>query len=173
MHNTGELPRDPLAAGPFRLVPLAADHWKLEQQLSRCADVVTWTFYPTELNETQARERIIRSQQAAAAGQAARYAVERNGTALGTAGIKNTEDAPEIFYALLPAGRGQGAAAAAAVALSDWALDHDAPYVALWTLPGNRASERVAQRAGFLSADADHSDQGDFDGPRLWTRFRP
>ncbi len=171
MNNRVEIPHDPLAAGPFRLVPLTMSHWKLEHQLSRCTDVAAWTLYPPELNETQARERVIRSQQAAGAGQAARYAVERNGTALGTAGIKNTEDAPEIFYALLPAGRGRGAATAAAVALSDWALDHDAPYVALWTLPGNSASARVAQRAGFFSAEGDHSNQGDFEGPRLWTRF--
>lgn len=165
-----ELPPQGIDAGAFRLVPLGHEHWRLEQQLSDVADVVTWTFYPPGLDEAQARGRILRTQTQAAAGTAARFAVVRRGAALGTAGVKIGDHAPEIFYALLPSGRRQGAATAAVVALSDWVLDHGAPYAALWTLPGNAASERVAERAGFFCADSG-ADAGPDAGPRLWTRF--
>ncbi|MCZ2402431.1 GNAT family N-acetyltransferase [Paenarthrobacter sp. Z7-10] len=189
------LPPSTLAAGYFLLRRIKPGDEGLEQSLSRCPDVVTWTYYPPNLSADQARERVLRTQARAAEGTAARYVVELDGHPLGTAGIKNSDDAPEIFYALLPHGRGQGAATAAAAALSDWALDAGAPYVALWTLVGNAASERVARRAGFYcvdvasadscSADSSWSDSSSADlggpdpdspvqdsGPRLWTRFR-
>ncbi|MDJ0357223.1 GNAT family N-acetyltransferase [Paenarthrobacter sp. PH39-S1] len=152
---------------------------QLEQALSECADVVTWTYYPAHLTMEQAQARVVRAQESAAAGISARYVLERNGTAVGTAGLKNSDDAPEIFYALLPAGRGQGTATAAVNSLTAWALSAGAPYVALWTQIGNHASERVAERTGFRCADVRRADAGtaipaeagNFPGPRLWTRF--
>ncbi len=174
------LPPPALAAGRFLLRRIGPGDESLERALSDCDDVVAWTFYPPALSGEQARERIVRSQSQSTDGHAARYVVELDGAALGTAGIKNTDDAPEIFYALLPAGRGRGAATAAAAALSGWALESGAPYAALWTLPGNTASERVAARAGFFCADFADGDgshgigPGDVlapAGPRLWTRF--
>ncbi|MBG0741261.1 GNAT family N-acetyltransferase [Paeniglutamicibacter antarcticus] len=186
-----QLPPAVLATGPVRLRRLGGvdtqgvdaqleQDAQMEQALSACADVVTWTFYPAHLTHEQACARIVRARESAAAGISARYVLERNGAVAGTAGIKNSDDAPEIFYALLPAGRGQGTATAVVNVLAGWALSAGAPYVALWTQDGNRPSERVAERAGFFCADvpaADASnavsavDTGAFPGPRLWTRF--
>lgn len=191
------LPPTTLVAGPFLLRRIGPGDEALERALSRCEDVVTWTYYPPDLPPVQARQRILRAQGRAAEGLSARYVVELDSQPLGTAGIKNADDAPEIFYALLPSGRGQGAATAAATVLSGWALDAGAPYAALWTLAGNTASERVARRAGFTCAKDDSADddsaagrRADADvpggdgtdagyadaaeilaGPRLWTRF--
>ncbi len=168
-----ELPPPVLDAGPVRLLRIGAADAALERALSCCEDVVAWTFYPPRLTEEQASRRIRRAQESAAVGESARYVLEVQGDAVGTVGIKNTADAPEIFYALLPSGRGRGTATSAVLALACWALSAGAPYAALWTQAGNRASERVAERAGFFCADplADDTAQPDFPGPRLWTRF--
>lgn len=64
-------------------------------------------------------------------------------------------EVPEVVYALLPAARGRGVATEAATCLSDWLLDHGRPVVALITVEGNVASERVA--AGPASSSARRS----------------
>ncbi len=184
-HVQIQLPPTVLTAGPVRLRLLGSADTRLtdaqlEQALSACPDVVTWTYYPAHLSHEQACTRIVRAGESAAAGISARYVLERNGAVVGTAGIKNSDDAPEIFYALLPTGRGKGTATAAVNVLTSWALKAGAPYVALWTQDGNHASERVAERAGFRCADLLNADAGNaigaadvevFPGPRLWTRF--
>lgn len=59
---------------------------------------------------------------------------------------------PEVFYAVVAQARGKGAATDAARALANWALDVGYDTVALVTVAGNVASERVARNAGFLPA---------------------
>jgi RimJ/RimL family protein N-acetyltransferase len=110
--------------------------------------VVRWTSHPAGLDEAAARARVERSRGNAVVR---RYAIVLNGQGVGLAGIAVRDD-PEIFYALLPAGRGRGAATAAARALADWALEAGARRVMLLTIPGNAASEAVARRAGFAEA---------------------
>jgi RimJ/RimL family protein N-acetyltransferase len=141
-------PALPSAVGELRA--LAADDWRLDQALSRDPDVVRWTLHPADLGEEAARARVGRSRANAAAGRGRRYAIVLDGQAVGLAGIAAADDGdPEVFYALLPAGRRQGAATAAARALADWALNAGARRVLLLTIPGNTASEAVARRAGF------------------------
>ncbi len=80
-------------------------------------------------------------------------------------------DLPEVFYALLPQGRGRGAATVAAVALSDWALSLGLAPVLLFTMIGNTTSEAVAARAGFTFAGQDVLDhRGQPAAMRRWTR---
>ncbi len=68
----------------------------------------------------------------------------------GTCGLgRLQEEAPEVFYALTPWGRGRGAATWAVLALVGWAVDHGRPRVRLRIIDGNVASEKVAARAGF------------------------
>ena len=139
-----------LPAGAWQLRAIADDDRALEQELSRDDEVVRWTFYPPGMSDERAAERIRRTRERAAQGQGARYVVLGGPDAAGTAGIAlGNGDRPEVFYALLPRGRGRGAATAAARALSDWALGTGLPAVWLLTLPGNVASEAVAERAGF------------------------
>lgn len=144
-----------MLTGAVRLRAINIDDWSLEYQLSRDPDVVMWTYYPSGMDEGQSRRRIAEAQARADAGLAKRYViVDQAGDALGTCGIgKLRTDVPEIFYALLPTARGRGAATEATKLLATWALAHDYSKVALETVEGNTASERVARRAGFSPVD--------------------
>lgn len=141
---------------------LADADWRLEWRLSRDPDVVRWTYYPPEMSEQSARQRIRRTRQRADARLAARYAVlDPDHGAIGTAGIASDDDSndAEVFYALLPHGRHRGAATAAARALTEWALSTGVNRVLLLTIPGNAASEAVARRAGFARDGEETRDQ--------------
>lgn len=89
--------------------------------------------------------------QGAAARLGGRYIVHGpTGSVAGNAGIAmNGQLMPEVFYALLPAARGQGLATAATCQLTEWALRAGHETVALKTIVGNTASEAVARRSGF------------------------
>ncbi|MFC8731361.1 GNAT family N-acetyltransferase [Luteimicrobium sp. NPDC057192] len=144
------LPGDP----PARLRVLTPDDWRLEVALSRTPDVPRWTYYPPGLPDDAARLRVARSLDRARDGLAYRYVVVgADEEALGSVGTTIPEGVPEVFYALLPAGRGRGLATRAVVALADWALAGGHDEVRLYTLEGNEASEAVARRAGFVAAD--------------------
>lgn len=139
----------------LRLIGL--DDWPVEVALAAQPDVVRWTRYPPELDEAGARARIRDRIDWALARKGGRYIViDPAGAIAGNAGIAmNDQQTPEIFYALLPSGRGRGLAAAAARQLSDWALNAGHGVVALKTVTGNAASELVARRAGFHPVGAE------------------
>ncbi|MCQ1987175.1 GNAT family N-acetyltransferase [Arthrobacter sp. zg-Y844] len=141
---------DTLQVGRFTLHILTAADWRLEQALSRDGDVIRWTLFPPDLSEDRARYRMSRAAEARGESLLARYSLREGKEVLGTAGISSTVDGtPELMYALLPSGRGRGAATAATRGLSDWALASGIPKVALRTIYGNSLSEAVARRAGF------------------------
>jgi RimJ/RimL family protein N-acetyltransferase len=145
---------DELTAGGWRLRALTDSDWPLEVSLSRDPEIVRWTMYQPDVDEVQARERIARTRQWVEQRHGSRYAiVGPGGEAVGVAGIalgNPSEEHPGVFYAVLPHGRGRGAATAAARALGDWALGVGYDRVLLFTIVGNAASERVAERAGFV-----------------------
>ncbi|KQV77578.1 hypothetical protein ASC64_01670 [Nocardioides sp. Root122] len=136
------------------------DDWRLEQQLSRCAEVVRWTSYPADLSEVEARSRVARQQERARQGATQRYAIWEDDVAHGTCGLGSLGQAvPEAMYALLPTARGRGIATACVKALLDWAAGHDRPAVTIVTVDGNAASAAVARRAGFdlwQTVEGDH-----------------
>ncbi len=167
-------PPDRIDTSVGRLRALTVDDWPVEQALSRDPDVFRWTLYPAELDDEGARSRAERGVLRAQVGDAQRYVVLADETPIGTAGIFVAEDGtPEIFYALLPDGRGRGAATAAAVALSDWAFSVGARTARLWTIVGNSASEAVAARAGFVQAgDEIHLQRGEPKRMKRWIRAR-
>ncbi|MCC3301789.1 GNAT family N-acetyltransferase [Arthrobacter sp. zg-Y895] len=141
---------DTIQVGRFTLHILTAADWRLEQALSRDGDVIRWTLFPPDLSEDRARYRMSRAAEARGESLLARYSLREGKEVLGTAGISSTVDGtPELMYALLPSGRGRGAATAATRGLSDWALASGIPQVALRTIYGNSLSEAVARRAGF------------------------
>ena len=162
--------------GAVTLRALVDDDWPLEQELSSDPEVVRWTFYPADLTEEHARERIARGAEASLKRRAQRYVVlGPDGEPLGTCGLGALgTEAAEIFYALLPRARGRGAATEATRLLSDWVLSAGYRFVVVVTVEGNVASEAVADRAGFTVAD-DH--EGEHRGRpvtlRRWVRYRP
>lgn len=136
------------------------DDWVLERDLSRCPDIPPWTLYPADLDEEQAKERVSRAQRWAEGRQGARYTIsDATDEVLGTAGIGLADGIPEVFYALLPAARGRGAATEAVRVLTAWAHGLGYRRVRLLTLPGNDASESVARRAGFHRAGVETGEQ--------------
>ncbi|MCC3271788.1 GNAT family N-acetyltransferase [Arthrobacter zhangbolii] len=165
---------DSLQLGRFTLRILTASDWHLEQELSRDEDVIRWTLFPAYLSADNARRRVERAAAARRENLLARYALCDGDQVLGTAGISSTvHDTPEIMYALLPAGRGRGAATAAARGLSDWALAGGFPTVVLRTIVGNVQSEAVARRAGFRPIRTERQSQRRHPVEMLfWTRSR-
>ena len=152
------LPLDRTAGAVLRL--LGEEDWALEQKLSEVPDIPRWTLYPPRMSETQARRRSQLNRERAVVGSAARYVVEVDEKPLGTAGIAFPERGPEVFYALLPVGRGAGLATEAVRALTQWAVESGHPVVRLHTMEGNHASENVAKRAGYTRAGQDTDDDG-------------
>jgi len=136
---------------PARLRALEPGDWRLEQVLSRTSDVPRWTYYPPDLSDDDAWRRVERSLDRARDGLAYRYAVVLgpDEEVVGSVGTTIPDGVPEVFYALLPTGRGRGLATRAVVALAGWALEAGHDEVRLYTLEGNAASEAVAVRAGF------------------------
>ncbi|WP_348789413.1 GNAT family N-acetyltransferase [Leifsonia sp. NPDC080035] len=132
-----------------RLRRLEEDDWPIELALARTEDVPRWTMYPADLDEDGARLRAARNVRAADGGHGIRYVIEQDGRALGTAGFGRSDEGFELFYALLPEGRGRGLVTAAVEAMVGWLREQGEPLVRLSTLDGNAASEAVAERSGF------------------------
>jgi len=89
---------------------------------------------------------------------------------LGEVGLRNVTAGPrraEIGWWTAPAHRGRGLAAAAVRLLAGWALSPGGGFVQVWARidPGNRASARVAERAGFVLL-------GSRGGAQVWSRAR-
>ena len=143
-----ELPGELVLPGA-RLRALQEDDWPLDHALSRVVDVPQWTYYPADVDEQEARDRVGRNLAQRAEGRGGRFVVERSGEALGTIGLGLRNDGPHLYYAFLPAGRGLGLATEAVRALTRWALEHGADVVNARTMVGNTASERVLERASF------------------------
>lgn len=132
-----------------RVRALREDDWQLEQALSRVPDVPPWTYYPADLTPEDARGRVAHSIALRAQRRGARFAVEREGVAVGMVGLELRTEVPSVYYAFLPAGRGRGLATEAVRAVARWVLDQGAPEVRASTRLDNVASERVLERAAF------------------------
>ena len=140
---------------PWQLRLIALADWPLEAAMSQDPDVVRWTFYPCEASEAVARDWVGTSVARAAAGEGYRYTITGPDGPVGVVGIvaEGERGHPEVFYALLAEGRGQGAATTAVACVTDWLLSQQGVRrVDLVTVTGNGASERVAARCGFALA---------------------
>lgn len=95
------------------------------------------------------------------------WAVEMDGTLIGNAGFQRFErgidpplDAPEAGWALTADKWGMGLATEAVEAMMAWADARGWPKVVAIIDPGNAASVRVAEKAGFaFQREATHRDQ--------------
>jgi RimJ/RimL family protein N-acetyltransferase len=163
-----------LRAHPFILRAVTDEDWLLEHQLSRDAEVVRWTSYPSEMTETEARARITRQQERARRGVTQRYTIWDGDTRLGTCGLGSLDQAsPEAMYAVLPAARGRGIARTALCALTGWAGTNGRPAVTLVTVEGNAASAAVARRAGFSIVETFEGQHRDTASTLHRWRWRP
>lgn len=161
-----------LAVG-VRLRAVREEDWVVDWALSRDPAVMVGTTLPYRLSESQARQRVARAIERRAAGESARFAVEQNGELIGLAGVAARPDGDvEVYYALLPAGRGRGIAAAAAHQLADWAHAAGVARVVLVTYPANEASQHTARRAGFVPIGRERGRDDDETSVILW-RYRP
>lgn len=144
------LPTRGIAGSGFLLRVLKRCDWSVYYDLSRDPTVVARTTFPRLLTQEQARQRAARAVQRCNDARSARYVIEQAGAAVGIAGLSARPDGDvEVYYALLPAGRGRGIAARAARLLAEWATDAGARRVVLVTFPDNVSSRRTATRAGF------------------------
>jgi precorrin-6B C5,15-methyltransferase / cobalt-precorrin-6B C5,C15-methyltransferase len=82
------------------------------------------------------------------------FAIESAGRLAGAIDLKHvnwTDKVAEVGYWVAPWARGRGVASEATRALSQWAIrDHGFERVELLAATGNVASQRVAQKAGFV-----------------------
>ncbi len=144
-------PPDALAVNAIRLRALQVGDWSMDYHLSRDPAVLAGTTFPPRLTEGEARRRVVRAVQGRAEGRCARWVIELDGDAVGIAGASARRDCGvEVYYALLPAGRGRGVATQAARLLAGWATGAGASRVVLVTFPENGASRSTAGRAGFV-----------------------
>ena len=175
------MPRSLLAAPPGTLADdgvvlraMTAEDWTLEQALSRDPEVIRWTTHPPHLDEATARQRMAEVADRARRWIGQRYAVSTpDGEAVGMAAL-TVERSPEpaVGYALLPAGRGRGMAAASVRLMTDWLLSVGHPCVRLGMLPDNAASAGVAARAGYrdLGVESSVRPDGSVAQVRWWER---
>ncbi|MGY1839050.1 MULTISPECIES: GNAT family N-acetyltransferase [unclassified Modestobacter] len=157
---------------------MTAADWTLEQALSRDPEIIRWTTHPPDLDEATARQRMADVADRARRRLGQRYAVcplegEAVGEAVGMAAL-TVERSPEpsVGYALLPAGRGRGLAAASVRLMTDWLLSVGHPRVQLGMLPDNEASAAVAARAGYhdLGIESAPRPDGSVAQVRWWER---
>ena len=172
------LPEPPteLSKRPWQLRLVGLADWPLEAAMSQDPDVVRWTFYPSEASEAVARDWVRTSMAHAAAGDGYRDTITGPAGPVGVAGIvaEGERGHPEVFYALLAEGRGQGAATTAVACLTEWLLSQSrVGRVDLVTVAGNGASERVAARCGYaLTGEAPGEHRGETVLLRTWSVTR-
>jgi RimJ/RimL family protein N-acetyltransferase len=148
------LPDPPLADGDVALRP-----WKrgdVEAVTAACQDpeIPRWTVVPKQYTERHARDFIAGTAADQAAGRELALAiVDRDDRVLGAVGVTNFDWADhrcEIGYWVAAEARRRGIGARAARLLARWAVGTlGMERVELLAHPGNDASQRLAERAGF------------------------
>jgi [ribosomal protein S5]-alanine N-acetyltransferase len=149
------VPDPPLAAGGIALRRLEPGDvaWITaacsDRELSRYIPAIPYPYA-----EADARAFIERAARAWAEGSAATFVISKpDGTGLGTIGLHlaaGDTGLAEVGYWLARKARGRGAATIAVQLVSRWAFAVvGVDRLSLQTAPGNLASQRVAERAGF------------------------
>ena len=109
-----------LEAGPFRLRSMDENDWATEIALSEDPEVLRWTHYRPGMTEEIARARLRRAASSSIILDTDRYVILDGEMTIGVAGIfMNDGETPEIYFALVPAGRRRGAATLATKSLSE------------------------------------------------------
>jgi len=141
---------------------------RLLASASHDAEIVRWTFIPPNLDRANAAALAERWLSRTDEGRLRPYVISAPPAdrAMGLVGLALQDPADawlaDIFYWLLPEGRGRGLATHAVRLLLNWGFEESGVHrVALYTKEGNIASERVAERCGFRYTGTVERQQGD------------
>lgn len=150
-----EPPEPPLADEAIRLVPMARGHEAGVEAMLEDEDVRNNTRVPSEPPAGFARTWVDAYRDAWRDGTRAGFAIEsHDGEFLGLAMVVEIDwegRQGEIGYVLTPAARGRGAATRAVRLLTDWSFGElGLERLELLIDAANAASERVAERAGYV-----------------------
>jgi RimJ/RimL family protein N-acetyltransferase len=121
----------------------------------RDPEIPRWTFMAEGLTVPQAREWIDRAHDMTVRARAVRLAIvdANDGTFLGQIGVGRLDwehQRGEVFYWLAAPARGRGVAAAAVRIVTPWAFEVlNLARIEIIVDPGNDASQRVAEAAGY------------------------
>ncbi|WP_055483467.1 GNAT family N-acetyltransferase [Sphaerimonospora mesophila] len=179
----GGHPGGALTDGVVRLTPLAAadaDDW---HALTNVPDVVRYRVPPQPIERAEARERCRYAGHRWLAGQQADMVIRDAETGAFAGDIQLANIIPPlgqamVGYSLHPGFRGRGLVTRAVRLLVEWAFaDTSLGRIVAGTDPGNTASHRVLERAGFTR---EHLAKGLLPGPDgtrvddlQWVRLRP
>jgi RimJ/RimL family protein N-acetyltransferase len=145
----------PLTDGAIALRPFTPADGDAVAHACADPDIPRWTFMPEGLTPEQACEWIERAHEQHHRGRAIRLAIVDpvTGAFLGQVGIGHLDwdqQVGEIFYWVAAPARGRGVARRAARLLADWGFATLAlARIEITVDPANRASQRVAEAAGF------------------------
>lgn len=148
-------PDPPLAGGHIRLRWLCEDDAPAVVAACRDPEIPRWTYMEHGLTRRRAAGWIERSIRLRAEGSGARFAIvgADDGRFLGQVGLSIDwlRVTGETFYWVAAPARRRGAAATALGLVSRWALGPlGLERLELLADPRNRASQRVAERAGYV-----------------------
>ncbi len=147
-----ELPEDPtIDAGGVKLRRLRAADAAALAAIRDDPLSVQWS-HPGGCTLAEAEAAIAEADEQWRAGVAAELALEEDGVVVGSIYVRFYDPTrASVALDVAPASRGRGVATRAVAAACDWAFGTFEPLVRieLWALPGNEASLRVAERAGF------------------------
>lgn len=147
------LPDPPLAEGELVLLPVAEEHVAAVTAACQDPEIPRWTLVPSPYSEADARGWVELAGSARKAGSGLHFVVADSGDGrlLGAIGVDAwVWPVCRIGYWVAREARGAGVATRALVLLSRWVLrEHPIPRLELVTDPGNLASQRVAEKAGF------------------------
>jgi RimJ/RimL family protein N-acetyltransferase/nitrite reductase/ring-hydroxylating ferredoxin subunit len=148
-------PNPPLSDGVVTLRPFKAEDAAAITVACQDPEIQRWVpILPVPYTENDARGFIILTLQAWHDGTGYEFAIADAATDryLGSCGLHRDHGGSRLAvgYLVAPEARGRGTATRALRLLTRWAGDQlPGERFALWTLPGNVASQSVAQKAGF------------------------
>jgi RimJ/RimL family protein N-acetyltransferase/nitrite reductase/ring-hydroxylating ferredoxin subunit len=148
-------PDPPPTDGLIRLRPFRAEDAPAVAAACQDPEIGRWIpLIPVPYSESDARAFILMALQNWHEGTGYEFAIAdvEGDSYLGSVGVHAGVNARRwaIGYLVAPAARGRGIATRAVRLASRWAFEtFDVERLALWTLPGNVRSQRVAEKAGF------------------------
>jgi len=148
-------PDPPLSDGVVTLRPLRADDAAAIAAACQDPEIQRWIpIIPVPYTEIDARRFILMTLQAWHDGTSYEYAIADAATDIyvGSIGLHLGPNVRRhaVGYLVAPEARGRGVAVRALQLITRWGFaDLGIERLALWTLPGNVASQKVAEKAGF------------------------
>lgn len=169
-------PEPDLSDGVITLRPLGVEDVPAVTEACRDPEIVRWTTeIPEGYTEEHARGWIASTAAGWKEGRA-ELAITVDGAFAGAIGLVARHDwVAEIGYWIAPGFRGQGIATRALALLSRWAEDQGFARLQLTMFPGNTASTRVAEKAGYVKEGRlrNYANQrGAIKDALIWSRIR-